>query len=206
VAEVTFNGLTLLSAPGRVMTPRPASERLVAEAQRRLSKNPHARIADVGTGSGAIAIAIAVACPGAEIWATDTNANAVRLARANVRRYHLEDRVFVRQGDLLDPVPAPLDLIVANLPYVPAISASKHPDLRIEPADAVFAAGDGRGPYRRLVEAARCYLTADGALLLQLDRDVLGASRAGLPALRMSLDNSRSALAKSFGQVSAHAG
>ena len=176
------------------MTPREASEQLVGAACARLAGRP-ARVADVGTGSGAIAIAIASACPNVEVWATDTSRSAVALARANVRNHGLEDRVFVRHGDLLTPVPRPVDLIVANLPYVAASTAARHPDLASEPAGAVFAAGDGLGPYRRLVEAAARRLTAGGGLLLQLDRRVIEASRSELAALRAALGADVSAAA-----------
>jgi release factor glutamine methyltransferase len=186
MSTVLFSGLALVTAPGRVMTPRPASEQLVAAARARLGGGP-ARVADIGTGSGAVAIAIAIACPNVEIWATDISPSAIALARANVRRQRLEDRVFVRHGDLLTPIPGPVDLIVANLPYVAASSAAQHPDLVSEPAAAVFAAGDGLEPYRRLVDAAATQLTDGGALLLQLDRRVVAASRAELPALRAAL-------------------
>jgi len=169
------------------MTPRKASERLVFEASERLAGR-RARIADVGTGSGAVAIAIASVHPGVEVWATDTSGCAVVLARANVRRHDLEDRVFVRHCDLLEAVPAPVDLIVANLPYVPASSASRHPDLLAEPWNAVFAAGDGLDPYRRLVDAAGTWLADDGELLVQLHRRVCAASRDELPALLAALD------------------
>lgn len=187
MSEVTFDGLVLLGAPGKVMTPRPASEQLVAAAAARLSGR-RARVADVGTGSGAIAVAIASACPAAEVWATDTSRCAVLLARANVRLHGLEDRVSVRRCDLLEDVPAPLDLIVANLPYLPASSAAEHPDLVGEPFDSVFAPGDGLGPYRRLVAAARTSLADDGEVVLQLHRHVLAASRAELPDLGAALD------------------
>jgi methylase of polypeptide subunit release factors len=122
-------------------------------------------------------------------WATDTNAAAVLLARANVRRHGLARRVFVQCGDLLAPVPAPLDLIVANLPYVPRAAAGDHPDLWTEPAEAVFGAGDGLGPYRRLIDDASDWLAADGALLLQHDRRILVARRNDLAALRAGIDN-----------------
>jgi release factor glutamine methyltransferase len=191
---VMFNGLALLTAPGRVMTPRSPSAQLVAAARARLGGRP-ARVADVGTGSGAIAIAIAIACPNADVWATDINDGAVALARANVRRHRLEDRVQVRHGDLLAPVPGPIDLIVANLPYIAASAAAEHPDLVSEPASAVFAEGDGLGPYRRLVDAAAIQLADGGTLILQLDRRVLSASRAELPALRAALGNAISAAA-----------
>jgi release factor glutamine methyltransferase len=186
VGHVTFNGLSLLTAPGSVMTPRPASERLVAEARARLVGR-RARVADVGTGGGAIAIAIARELPDVEVWATDTSRNAVLLARANVRRHGLEDRAFVRRCDLLDEVPAPVDLIVANLPYVPASAAAEHPDLWAEPFGDVFAPGDGLGPYRRLIGDAPSWLADDGDMLLQLDRQVFAATRAELRTLSAAL-------------------
>src|SRR5215204_3229164 len=141
----TFSGLMLGTAPGEVMTPRSTSERLVAEACARVDDGP-ARIADVGTGSGALAIAMAHACPRADVWATDVDSRAVALARANVARVGLGDRVAVRRGDLLERVPAPVDLIVANLPYLAEARAADYPDLSSEPFDAVFAAGDGSNP------------------------------------------------------------
>ena len=190
MGQVPFNGLTLLSAPGWVMTPRQASELMVSEACKRLAGRRAARMADVGTGSGAIAIAIAIECPNVEVWATDTSGFAVALARANVRRHELEDRVFVRHCDLLEAVPAPVDLIVANLPYVPESTAPRHPDLLVEPWNAVFAAGDGLDPYRRLVDAAGTWLADDGELLVQLHRQVFTASRSELPALRAAFDAS----------------
>jgi release factor glutamine methyltransferase len=169
------------------MIPRPATERLVAAAVARIGGRC-ARVADVGTGSGAIAVAIASACPRAEVWATDTSIPALALAHANVRRYGLEARVFVRHGDLLDPVPGLLDLVVANLPYIPASTSAEHPDLQGEPFAAVFTSGDGLDPYRRLVDAAATRLAANGVLLLQLDGGVVAATRAELSALRASLD------------------
>jgi HemK-like putative methylase len=180
VTEVAFAGLPILTAPGRVMTPRDASEQLVAEARAWVGDGP-ARICDVGTGSGAIAIAVARACPEAVVWATDTSRYAVALARLNVRRHGLEDRVVVEHGDLLDPVPGELDLIVANLPYLPVELAAVRPELAGEPPDAVFAAGDGLGPYRRLLSAAPERLADGGRLLLQLHRRVHSFSRATLP-------------------------
>src|SRR5215210_8115619 len=176
MGTVMFNGLALVTAPGRVMTPRAPSEQLVTTACARLAERP-ARVADIGTGSGAIAIAIAIACPNAEVWATDISRSAVTLARANVRRHRLEDRVFVRHGDLLTPVPGCVDLVVANLPYLPVSTMGRDPDLASEPTAAVFAAGDGLDPYRRLVDAAASRLTERGGLLLQLDRRVVAASR-----------------------------
>jgi release factor glutamine methyltransferase len=168
----TFFGLPFHTIPGEVMTPRVSSEELVEAACRRIGDR-EARVVDVGTGSGAIAIAIATACPNAEVWGTDTSHAAVALARANVRLHRLEDRVHVRHGSLLDPVPGKVDLIVANLPYLPISLAPDRPELAGEPENAVFAPGDGLDPYRRLLEAAPASLRHLGEVLIQLHRQVV---------------------------------
>jgi release factor glutamine methyltransferase len=186
MGRVSFQGLSLVTAPGRVMTPRPATEQLVAAALERLGERP-ARVVDVGTGSGALAIAIAARAPLVQVWATDSSRCAVALARANVHRHGLDGRVIVRHGDLLEPVPGPVELIVANLPYLPASAAAHYPDLAVEPAAAVFAAGDGLDPYRRLIDTSAERLTADGALVIQLHRRVLVAARDELAALQTAL-------------------
>jgi release factor glutamine methyltransferase len=116
----------------------------------------------------------------------------VLLARANVARLRLADRVTVLHGNLLDPVPGALDLIVANLPYLPRAEASRHPELAGEPPEAVFAGGDALDAYRALVAASWERLTADGALVIQLRRRVLAARRDELDALAATLAPSAS--------------
>jgi release factor glutamine methyltransferase len=186
VMDAIFRGLSLRTAPGRVMTPRAASEQLVAAARGTLGDRP-GRVVDVGTGSGAVALAIAAELPNAFVWATDTSPEAVALARENARRHDLDGRVTVRQGDLLEPVPGELDLVVANLPYLPAASAPFHPDLVPEPEGAVYADGDGLDPYRRLLAQCSDRLASHGSIALQLHRRVLTAMRDDLAALRAQL-------------------
>ena len=173
----------MVTAPGRVMNPRAASEQLVAAALEFIADRP-ARVVDVGTGSGALAIAIASAAPEAVLWATDTSRDAVCVARANVRRHALAHRISVYHGDLLAPVPVAVDLVVANLPYLPAAEATRFEDLAAEPAHAVFASGDGLEPYRRLLSVLPGRLRANGAVAIQLHRRVLIATRDELPRLR----------------------
>ena len=181
-----FCGLDLATHPGRVMTPRPASEALVSAALEHLDGRP-AVVADVGTGSGAVAIGIAAGAPEARVWATDTSPAAIALARKNVRRHGLADRVHILVGDLLDPVPGSVDLAVANLPYLPANEPD--PDLAGEPAAALYAPGDGLGPYRRLLHAAGARLSTSGALIVQFRRRALLAHRAELDALLRLLED-----------------
>jgi release factor glutamine methyltransferase len=186
--KTSFYDLPLLTAPGQVFTPRPATERLVAEALERIDGVPM-RVADVGTGSGAVAIALAVNRPQVEVWATDTSATAVELARENARLHGVEDRVHVVQGDLLEPLTEPVDLVVANLPYL----SEQEPDPRYdnEPPEAVYAPGDGLDPYRRLLNACReGKLETGGTLLIQYHRDALVANCREIADLRERLEAS----------------
>jgi release factor glutamine methyltransferase len=176
---VPFSGLRLLAEPGKVMTPRATTEALVDAVVDRIGDRP-AVVADVGTGSGAVAVAVAARAPNARIWATDTNSAAVALARANVCRHGLGERVSVVRGDLLDGVPGELDVVAANLPYLPASLRPRRPELAAEPPEAVFTEGDGLGPYRRLVDACRTALTPDGLLAIQLHGRVLLREAAAL--------------------------
>lgn len=187
--KTTFCDLQLETAPGRVFTPRSTTEKLVRTALQRIDGVPM-RIADVGTGSGAIAVALATQRPDVEIWATDTSADAVGLARENAERLGVADRVHVLHGDLLDPLPAPVDLIVANLPYLPE---SEH-DARYddEPDDAVYAPGDGLDPYRRLLDACRDgKLKTGGTVVLQYQGEPYEADCWQLEDLRAELETSK---------------
>lgn len=184
--ETSFYDIRLLTAPGLVFGPRPATEALVDAGLELIGDRP-LRVADVGTGSGAVAVALALNAQRAEIWAVDDSAAAVRLARVNARLHRVADRVHVVQGDLLDPLEGPFDVIVANLPYLPERQQGDAA-YAAEPAGAVFAPGDGLDPYRRLLRAAEDgKLVAGGHVLVQLHRQVLRAGRLELDDLRTRL-------------------
>ena len=177
-----FHGLTFITDPGRVFTPRPTTEALVDAALDRLGDRP-ARVADVGTGSGAVAITLALRAPQIEVWASDTCSRALELASLNAER--LGAQVHVVKGDLLEGLPLGLDLIVANLPYL----APGSPGYDEEPAAAVFSTGDGLDHYRRLFAGAADHLAEDGGVLIQFDGEVLEAERSELPWLRSRLES-----------------
>ncbi|HZR93768.1 MAG TPA: methyltransferase [Gaiellaceae bacterium] len=182
-SEVVFDGVTLLTAPGVVMTPRPTTEALVDWAVEWIGSRS-VRVADVGTGSGAVAIAVALRAPGARIWATDDSEHAVALARANVARFGLEPRVRVFAGNLLEPLAGQLDLVLANLPYH-AAARSRGPAsaCRDQPEHSIYAPGDGLRFNRELIEACRTRLAAGGALAIQLYGHVLSAGSGDLDQL-----------------------
>jgi release factor glutamine methyltransferase len=178
-ARATFCGLPFTLAPGRVFTPRLATERLVRAALARIDGGPK-RVADAGTGSGAIAVALAVYRPQIEVWATDASRDAVELARHNAAENGVADRVHVLRGDLLEPIPVQLDVVVANLPYLP--ESLRDPRYDTEPDEAVYALGrDGLDPVRRLLDECReGMLAAGGVVLIQLYGNVLAANRPHL--------------------------
>lgn len=180
--QTDFHGLSFVTDPGRVFTPRATTEQLVDAALERIGNHP-ARVADIGTGSGVVAVTLALRAPAIEIWASDTCARALEIASANAER--LGARVHLVQGDLLDGLPRDLDLIVANLPYL----APGTPGYDDEPPAAVFSAGDGLEHYRRLIAGAGDHLAADGAVLIQFDGTVLEAARSELPWLRTRLES-----------------
>jgi hypothetical protein len=183
-ADVVFDGVTILTAPGIVMTPRHTTEALVDWAVEWIGSRS-VRVADVGTGSGAVAVAVALRAESARVWATDDSEAAVELARENVARFDLQERVEVLVGNLLDRVPGRLDLVLANLPYYaaaqlrgPAASACRE-----EPEHAIYAPGDGLQFNRDLITACRTRLAIGGALAIQLYGEVLSAGRGELDQL-----------------------
>jgi release factor glutamine methyltransferase len=176
-----FHGLTFITDPGKVFSPRATTEKLVDAALERVGGAP-ARVADIGTGSGVIAITLALRAPQIEVWASDSCASALKVASLNADR--LGARVHIVNGDLLDGLPRDLDLIVANLPYL----APDHGGFDGEPSKAVFSTGDGLDHYRRLLAGAGDHLGPGGGVLIQLHGEVLEAERSELPWLRGRLE------------------
>lgn len=188
-ADVLFDGVRILTSPGLVMTPTATTEALVEWAVGWIGSRS-LRVADVGTGSGAVAVAVALRAPASRIWATDDDQAAVALARANVMRLGLREQVSVLLGDLLDPVPGTLDLVVANLPYHAEAQSRDHADSACshQPKHAIYAPGDGLAYYRDLLEACRDRLTGEGALAIQLYGSVLAAGRGQLDQLGREME------------------
>jgi len=192
--ETTFANLPFAIAPGRVFTPRPATEVLVHRALEWIGDGPR-RVADVGTGSGVIGVTLAVHRADLEVWATDVSADAVELTRQNAERHGVADRVHVLEGDLLEPVPVPVDVVVANLPYLPdALHDARYAD---EPPVAIYAPGDGLDPYRRLLNACRDgkLVIPGGVVLIQFHREALVANCWQLEDLRLLLEERQQAAA-----------
>ncbi len=149
----------------RVLIPRPESELLV-EITLKLAQNHHlSTIADIGTGCGAIAISLALELPQTRIYATDISAPALEVARLNCQKHEVTDRVHLLHGDMLDPLPEPVDLIIANLPYV---KKSELAGIKFEPRLALDGGSDGTERIRHLCRQVGSKLSAGGFLLLEM--------------------------------------
>jgi len=169
-----FCGLEL-EVDSRVLIPRPESELLVQQAVQSLDIDSAVTIADVGTGSGCLAVSLAKALPQATIYALDLSEPALQVARRNIRRHTLEDRIVCVQGDLLTPLGhlrlmGKVDIIVSNPPYVAEAEWSQlQTEVRIfEPRSALYGGQNGTHVQRRLLEEAWRYLTPGGLLLMEM--------------------------------------
>src|SRR2546430_2184952 len=130
--QTRFHGLTFVSDPGRVFSPRATTEKLVDAALERIGPEP-ARVADIGTGAGVVAITLALRAPTVEVWASDTCANALRLASANAER--LGAHPHPAHGHLPEGLPRDLDLTAPNPPYPPPGT----PGSQADPPPAAFS-------------------------------------------------------------------
>ena len=162
-----FYGLSF-SVDSSVLVPRPESELLVAEALRIACSRPVTRVAEIGTGCGAIAITLALGLPEARIYATDISAPALKVARLNCQNHGVADRICLLAGDMLDPLPVPVDLIVANLPYVPELEVSRLGLADFEPLLALDGGRDGLEKIGRLCSGVGDKLRPGGFLLLEM--------------------------------------
>lgn len=201
VGEKAFYGLDLLVDP-RVLIPRPETELLVdmvldvalqydtvRSGGRNGSKPDRGRflVADIGAGSGAVAVAVAANTESALIFAVDISPDALSVAEANARRHSLEHRIQFLQGDLLAPLPEPVDVIAANLPYVAANEwGHLAPGIvNFEPTQALLGGTDGLDFIRRLLLQAPGRLRPGGVLLLEVGASqgsaVAGMARSCFP-------------------------
>lgn len=176
--EADFMGLRFV-VDRRVLIPRPETEVLVErmlEHCRGRGRSP-LRILDAGVGSGNIAVSIAHYHPRATVTGLDVSGDALDVARANVRRHKLEERVFLARADVLrDDVPVHdgiFDAIVSNPPYIPSEEmAGLQPEVRLfEPEIATTDGGDGLSFFRRLARLSAAALVPGGVLVVETSYD-----------------------------------
>lgn len=157
----------------RSIVPRSLIAELIADGSIDpfLSDTTHA-VLDLCTGNGSLAVLAAMAWPDIAITGADISADALAVARINVDRHGLADRIALLQSDGLDALPGPWDLVVCNPPYVNAQSMQALPaEYRAEPALALAGGADGMDFIRRLLRELPDKLTEDGVLLLEIGNE-----------------------------------
>jgi release factor glutamine methyltransferase len=181
VGWAEFCGLRVRVDPG-VFVPRPRTELLVRETVAVTATG--AIVVDLACGSGAIGLAVAVRVPGIELHAVDIELAAVRCARGNLVTVGGQ----VHEGNLYDPLPDRLrgqvNVLVANVPYVPSHAiALMPPEAReYEPLVALDGGADGLDVLRLAAASAADWLAPGGHLLMETSTEQAPAALGALTA------------------------
>lgn len=169
-----FYGLDLI-VDRRVLIPRPETEHVVELALRAVKQiaHPEPVLADVGTGSGAIALALARHTAHTRILATDVSPEALAVAQLNATRLGLTERVEFGQADLLEGIATPIDILTANLPYIPLERLARLPrEIRdYEPRLATLAGLDGLSLIRRLLRQLPAHTARAAFVFLEISEE-----------------------------------
>ena len=176
IGKAYFMGLEFICSPD-ALTPRKETELLVQVALDlvNLQGPRNLTVVDMGTGCANVAVSVAVNASNVEVLACDVSPDAVSLARENIVRHNLQDRILLFCGDLFSPVDdqgyaGEIDLILCNPPYIPTSSLSKLASeiINYEPTVALDAGPYGIDILRRLIRDSQTMLRPGGALAFQI--------------------------------------
>jgi ribosomal protein L3 glutamine methyltransferase len=130
------------------------------------------RVLDLCTGNGSLAVLAALAWPEVKVDGADLSTDALAVARINVDKHQLQDRVTLLVSDGLSSVSGPYDLILCNPPYVNAQSMAALPaEYRAEPALALAGGSDGMDFIRRLLAEAPAHMSEHAVLVLEIGNE-----------------------------------
>ncbi len=157
----------------RAIVPRSFIAELLVDggADEYLSDHTH-RVLDLCTGNGSLAVLAAMAWPEVVVTGADISPDALAVARINVDKHGLQDRIQLQISDGLAALPGPWDLILCNPPYVNAASMAALPaEYRAEPALALAGGSDGMDFVRQLFAAAPACMSEDAVIILEIGNE-----------------------------------
>jgi ribosomal protein L3 glutamine methyltransferase len=130
------------------------------------------RVLDLCTGNGSLAVLAAMFYPEVSVDAADISADALAVARINVDRHGLGERIRLIESDGLGALAGPYDLILCNPPYVNAASiAQLPPEYRAEPELALAGGTDGMNFVRALLREAPARMSDRAVLVLEIGNE-----------------------------------
>jgi len=169
LGTVPFHGRDFI-CDRRGLIPRPETEELVEMILAALPQGP-LEILDMGCGSGVLGLTLAAERPESRVMLADVSEDALGLTRENAAKLGLEN-VHCIASELFGKITGSFDLIVANLPYVPAgEAAGMARELRHDPALALFSGHDGMDLLKRFVPESVNYLKPGGTVALEIGHD-----------------------------------
>ena len=149
--SVSFYSEEFYIANGALI-PRPETEILIDEVIKNIpKKNTKLTIAEVGVGSGIISIMLALKFPNAKIIAVDISQDAIEIAKINIKKFGLQERIELRLGSLLEPIDESIDYLVSNPPYIEN-GAKLESNLDYEPQNALFGGEIGDEIIKELLD------------------------------------------------------
>jgi ribosomal protein L3 glutamine methyltransferase len=130
------------------------------------------RVLDLCTGNGSLAILAAMAFPEVAVDAADISVDALAVARINVQKHGLQDRIRLLRSDGMAAVQGPYDLILCNPPYVNAQAMAALPaEYRAEPPLALAGGADGMDFIRSVISSAPSRMSDHGVLVLEIGNE-----------------------------------
>ena len=157
----------------RSIVPRSFIAELLAEGDIDYWLGEHTqRVLDLCTGNGSLAVLAALTYPDVTVVGADLSSDALAVARINVERHALTERITLLQSDGLSNVPGLFDLIVCNPPYVCAASMQALPAEFLAEPDLALAGGeDGMDFIRQLFRDAPSRMNVQGVLVLEIGNE-----------------------------------
>ena len=149
--RVSFYSQEFYIAPGALI-PRPETELLIDEVLKNAPyRDAEITFAEVGVGSGIISILLAQHFKNAKFIAVDISPDALKIAKINIEKFKMQDRIELRLGSLLEPVSEHIDYLVSNPPYI-ANEVVLESNLSYEPQNALFGGSVGDEIIQKLLD------------------------------------------------------